>query len=223
MAITFVNSTALTIATAASTWSIATASSRHGSALFVLGLGPASSAVKASAVTDNTTNVWQLAARAGPGKPAAGAELWFARNLSSASTRVSVTWSGATSGSLALAQFAGASTNVPWLRGEGNAITANSTTHDATEVLPTQDNAVVITYARMNASTIGTITNGPSLTSWTSTAAAVRQHGMYWIQGAASTTRGRYTASSQCQHASVIAVFSDTHTFSWGFSLMGVQ
>jgi hypothetical protein len=46
------------------------------------------------------------------------------------------------------------------------------------------------------------------MTTWASTAAAVRQHGMYLIQGAASTATGSFTTSSNCQHASVIASFS---------------
>lgn len=48
------------------------------------------------------------------------------------------------------------------------------------------------------------------MTAWTSTNAAVRQHGQYVIQGAASTATGSFTTSSNCQHAAVIAAFSDT-------------
>ena len=82
MAITFINSTALTFGTAASTWSIPTHSSRLGGAAFIIGLGPASSAVTISTVTDNAGNVYLRAVARDTPRPAAGAEIWYALNCS---------------------------------------------------------------------------------------------------------------------------------------------
>lgn len=225
MAITFLNSTALTIGTAASTWSIPTHSSRMGGAAVVVGVG-CSSAVTVSTVTDNAGNTYTFARRALSPRTV-GAEIWYALNASSNSTRISITFSGTSSGSVAVSQWPGVSTANALIGSGSTAIVANSTTHDAVEVLPVQSSAAVITYARMNASTIGTVTAGASMTAWTSTNAAVRQFGQYWIQGAASTTRGRFTTSSNCQHSAVIIVLSDTNTAipigTWSMGLMGVQ
>lgn len=212
MAVSFINSTALTIATAASTWSIPTNSSIQGGAAFVVGIGPASSAVTVSAVTDNAGNAYQVAVARGTPKPAASAELWYATNISSLSTRISVTLSGASSGSIGVGQFDGVSTQNALLQTGSSAITANSTSHGASEITPSQNNALVVSFARLTASSIGTVTNLGGMTTWLSTAAAVRTHGMYIIQGAASTCTGSFTTSSNAQHASVIAAFSDTNT-----------
>jgi hypothetical protein len=212
MAIAFVSSTSATIGTAASTWSIQMPATPTGGAGLVLGLGPASSAVTISAVSDNTTNVWKLAVERDTPKPAAGAALWYCTNISSASTRVSVTLSGNSSGSLALGQWTGISTNNALLQTGSSAITANSTNHGASEITPSTTNSLVVSFCRLNASTLGAITNLGGMTSWTSTSATgvVRTHGMYIIQGAASTATGSFQTSSLALHAAVIAAFSDT-------------
>lgn len=229
MPITFINSTARLVTAAASTWSIPTHSSRAGGASFVVGLGPASSAVTISTMSDNAGNLYQLAVRRTTPKPATGAELWYATNISSASTRISVTLSGASSGSLGCAQFGGISTGTALDVTGSSAITANSSEHGASEITPTAANMVAVSFARLTASTLGTITNLGGMTTWLSTAAAVRTHGMYLIQGAASTVTGSFRTSSGAQHAAVIAAFSDTFVAPVGggsvfaFGLMGIQ
>jgi hypothetical protein len=213
MAIAFINSTVLTVATAASTWSIPTHSSIEGGAALIVGVGPASSGVSVQVMTDNIGNTYNTAVRCTVAKPAlCNAELWYAMNISSLSTRISLTLTAASSGSVAVGQFRGVSTRLALDRTASSAIAANSTSHGAAEITPSAANMVVVSYARMNASTIGTVTNLGGMTTWASTAAAVRQHGMYIIQGAASTCTGSFTTSSQCLHASVIAAFSDTAT-----------
>ncbi len=230
MAITFINSTGASISAAASTWSLAinvAGSTLQGGAALVVGLGPASSAVTVSAVTDNTTNVYRRAVQRATPKPAASAELWWASAISSASTRISVTLSGASSGSLGMGQFQQVSTaNAVGVTGS-SAITANSTSHGASQITPTLANSLIVSYARMTASTVGTFTNLGGMTTWLSTVAANRSYGMYLIQGAASTVTGSFTTSSNAQHASVIAAFGDTVTppvgggASFAFCLMG--
>ena len=210
MAIAFINSTGRTIGTAASTWSIPTHSSREGGAALFVGLGLASSAVTITGVTDNSGNAYALAMRRGTAKPAAGAELWYATNCSSASTRVSITLSGASSGSLGLGQFRGVSTANALLETGSSAITANSTSHGASQITPSEANTLVLSFARLTASSVGSVTNLGGMTTWLSSGQAVRCHGMYIIQGAASTCTGSFTTSSNAMHASVIASFSDT-------------
>jgi len=211
MAITFVSSTSATIGTSASTWSIQMPATLTGGAGLVLGMGPASSAVPISGVSDNTTNVWRSAVQV-VGTRTVSAALWYASNISSASTRVSVTLSGASSGSLALGQWTGLSTKNALLETGSSAITANSTSHSAAQILPSTTNGLVVSFCRLNASTLGTITNLGGMTAWTSTSATgvVRTHGLYIIQSAASTATGSFTTSSNAQHSAVIAAFSDT-------------
>ena len=210
MAITFINSTDLQLTAAASTWSIPTHSSMSGGATFVVALGLASSAVTISTVTDNTTNLYRIAIARPTPKPTGGAELWYSSPISSASTRVSVTLSANSSGSLGIAQFTGISTLNALNKTGSSAITANSTDHGASEITPSSANQVVVSYARLTASTVGTITNLGSMTSIFTFSSVMRHHGMYLVQGAASTATGSFTTSSNCQHASVIASFSDT-------------
>lgn len=214
MAIAFLNSTALTFGTAASTWSIPTHSSRVGGAAFVVGIGVASSAVTVSAMTDNSGHTYTLAVARGTPRPVAGAELWYATNLSSGSTRVSVTLSGNSSGSMAIAQFTGISTANALLETGSSATTANSTVHGASEFTPSTANSVVVWYARATASTISPVAADGGFTLWTSTLDSVRQLGGYLIQGAASTVSGQWRSGAgstgPCQHAEVMAAFSDT-------------
>jgi hypothetical protein len=225
MAVTFINSTGANIATAASTWSIPTHSSRVGGAAMVLGLGFGSSAVSVSTVTDNAGNVWKLAV-AVPGNRPGGAELWYATNLSSNSTRVSVTLSGASSGGLALGQFDGVSTANALAAVGSSAQIANSTTFGASQITVPAD-GVAVSFGRLQYSTLGTITNNGGMTTWISTASMVRSHGMYLLPGgAASTAQGQFTCSSRGLGAAVIAAFSDTVVAGGGafqFCLMGVQ
>ena len=229
MAFSFINSTALRIATSASTWSIPTHSSIQGGAGMVLGIGLASSAVTVSAVADNAGNAWQLAIARGTPKPAAGAELWYASNISSASTRVSITLSAGSSGGIALGQWSGMSTNNALLNTGSSAITANSTSHSASEITPSSANALVVSFARLTASSIGNVSILGGMTSWCSTAQELssRSVGLYIIQGAGSTATGSFTTSSNAQHAAVIAAFSDTQAASaglWASMLcLGVQ
>ena len=225
MPITFVNSTAGIITAAnQSTWSLATHSSRLGGAAFMVGLGLGSSAVTVSAVTDNTTNTYLLAIRRPTPKPAVGTELWYVTNISSASTRVSVTLSGNSSGGLAIAQFAGVSTANSLLATASSAITANSTSHGAAEIT---SSGTAVSFSRLTASTLGTITGLGSMTAWVSTNALLRTYGQYLINTAPSTVTASYTTSSNAQHASVLAVFSDTVVIVPGgradpFMLMGM-
>lgn len=233
MAITFTNSTGLTITAAASTWSIAPPVLIHGGQAFVLGLGPASSAVTVSTITDNTTNVYHRAVACPSPRPAAGAEIWYTTNLSSASTRISITLSGASSGSLGLAQFDGISTGNPLAGTASSGVTGNSTTFRGGDLTPERDNCVAVSFERLTFSTIGTITNLGGMTTWISTGVGggtiPRTHGMYLIQGAASTVTGSFTTSSRGMGAGVIAAFSDTtpvalfsappSLMTWGFGV----
>ena len=234
--ISFVNSTALTFATAASTWSIATHSSKVGGAAFVVGLGPASSAVTVSTVTDNAGNTYLLAARALSPIPAASAELWYATNISSASTRISVTLSGNSSGSMGVGQWNGISTGTPLLSTAYGAITANSTVHSFTESTPSSDGALVVGFYRCHASTMSPTVCDGGFSQWITTGAAVRTMGLYTIQGAKSTVtapwRTNAGSSGGVQHSGVFVAFSDTagtppaggdYIFWGGFTMMGVQ
>lgn len=234
MAIAFVNSTALTIGTAASTWSIPTHSSKAGGAAFIVGLGPASSAVTVSTITDNAGNVYKLAVRRDTPKPAASAELWYASNISSASTRVSVTLSGTSSGSMAVGQWTGVSTGTPLLETGSSANAANSSVHSASQITPSSANALVVAFSRVTASTIVPTALDGGMSAWVSTLAAVRTVGSYIIQTVPSTATGQWrtaaaTSTGLCMHAAVIAAFSDTATAPVGgfypasFALLGIQ
>lgn len=235
MAIEVVSSTGQQKSAAASTWSMPPPAIPEGGASFLVGIGPASSAVTASTVTDNAGNVYRLAVRRGTPKPAAGAELWYATNISSASTRISVTLSAASSGSMGIVQARGISTGNALDQTGSSAITANSTSHSASEITPTADNCIVVSFARVNVSTISPIRNLDGMIAWVSTNNAPRTHGMYKIQTAASTATGSWTnggagtSTGQCQHAEVIASFFDTAAAAvWAASpaswmLVGVQ
>lgn len=235
MAIAFVNSTAMTYGTAASTWSIPTHTSIAGGAAFVVGLGPASSAVTVSTVTDNTTNVYKLAVRRDSPKPAASAELWYVANISSLSTRISVTLSGTSSGAMAVGQFTGVSTaNALGVTGS-SAVTANSSVHSASEITPTAANSLVVMFSRVTASTLAPTAFDDSFLPWTSTGFFGRTVGLYKIQGAASTATGQWRSGAGAStglvmHSAVIAAFGDTVTPPVGggmgccnFTLCGVQ
>lgn len=215
MAITFLNSTAATIGTAASTWSIQPHSSIEGGAGWAVGIGLASTSVSVSTITDNTTNVFLKAIAAGATKTV-GAELWYCSNLSSASTRISVTLSGNSSGTIGLLQARGISTGSPLSGTSSSNVTANSTIFAAGEFTPTRPDCLVVSYELLSFSTAGTITNQGGMTTWVSTTStgAPRTHGMYIIQsGAGSTVSGTFTTSSRGFGTGVIAAFSDTSVF----------
>lgn len=231
MAITFVNSTALTFGTAASTWSIPPHSSKLGGSAFIVGLGLASTVVTISTVTDNTTNLYRRAVSRTASTKAAGAELWYATGISSLSTRLSVTLSGNSSGSMAVGQWSGVSTNNALLEVDSSAITANSTVHRCGEITPSSANAVVVSFSRTNASTMVPTAHDGSFQEWCSTAQAVRSVGGYIIQTVPTTAGGQWRTnaagtSGGCQHTGVIAAFSDTQVILPGgladaFALVG--
>lgn len=209
MAITFVNSTGATVATAASTWSLALPAVTAGSAVIV-GIGVATSNVTVSTVTDNSGATFQRAVARGTPRPAAGAELWYATNVAATSTRVSVTLSGSDSGSIASVCFTGFSTNNALGPTASSAITANSTLHGAANLTQPVSSGVAVAFSRLTASSLGNVTPGANYTAWISTGTCVRTLGEYWIQTAATITDGLYNTNSNAQHASVIAYFYDT-------------
>lgn len=225
MAISFVNSTGLTIGTAASTWSIPVQTGLTGGGALVVGIG-CNTGVTVTAVTDNTANVYSSVVRANA-PSTSSADLYFANVISSASTRISISLSGNSSGSIAVGHWTGISTANAVSTIGSSAISANSTSHGASEV--TSSGCVFISFSRMTQSTIGTITNGSGMTTWLSTATAARTHAQYLIQGAAaSTNSGAFTTSSNCQHAGVVAAFMDTVVVTFyyhpqSFALAGIQ
>jgi hypothetical protein len=209
MAITFQNSTGGTIATGASTWSLAMQTGLTAGGALIVGIG-CNTGVTVNAVTDNIGNTYSSCVRAN-GPSTSSAELWFTNGISTLSTRVSITLSGASSGSIAIGHWTGLSTNGAFRGVTGSsAINSGSTSHSASEVA-VSSNGLAVSFCRMTASTIGTISTLGGMVPWISTNVAARTFGMYLINGAnASTATGSFTTSSNCQHAAVIAVFSDT-------------
>lgn len=228
MAIAVINSTGRDITAAASTWSIVPHSSIEGGAAFVVGIGLASTAAVVSTITDNTTNVYLRAAQCPTPKVGAGAELWWTPSLSSGCTRISITLDAASSGSIGVLQARSISTGNALAGSQSSAITGNSTVFGGHEMTPTQPNCLVVSFGRLTASTVGTITNLGGMTTWISTTStgALRTHGMYIIQGAASTVSGSFRTSSRCMYAGVLAAFSDTSVLGGtrfrGRTLLGV-
>lgn len=225
MAITFQNSTGVTIGTGASTWSIAAQTPLTAGGALVIGIG-CNTGVTVNSVTDATTNVWSSVVRANA-PSTSSAELWFTNNISTGVSRVQIGLSGASSGAIGLGHWTGFSTNRAFLGVTGSsALGSNSTSHSASEVA-VSSNSLAVSFARLKASSIGTITNLGGMTSWISTNVAVRLHGMYIINGAnPSTATGSFTTSSNTDHAAVIAVFSDTSAplvSAGNWLLMGVQ
>ena len=206
MAIAFVNSTAKIITAAASTWSMAYHSSRTGGAAYFLGVGLATGAISVSSAGDNLGAQFTLAKRQ-TGTSTSAAELWYATNQSSASTRVFVGLSGASSGGLAIGQFTGISTANALGPTGSSAIGANSTSHGASQIT---SSGIAISFSRLTASTIGTVTVLGGMSQWVTTAALLRTVGLYLNNANESTVTGSYTTSSRAMHASVIAAFFDT-------------
>ena len=151
--------------------------------------------------------------------------MWYATNISSGSTRVSVTLSGNSSGGLSLGQFRGISTANALKATGSSAMTANSTVFGASQIAVGVDE-VAVSFARLTYSTIGLITNRGGMTTWISTASLPRTHGMYVINGASpSTASGEFQTSSRGRGVGVIAAFSDTAVVGGGDAygyLMGV-
>lgn len=212
MAIAFINSTKLDVTVAASTWSIPT-STLNGGAALIVGVGLAgSSSIQVTAMTDNTPNVYTLMSSRASSGSTITAELWASRGISSASTRISFTLSGASSGGVAVAQFTGISTagGFPNVKGSSaNAVT--STTISAAKVTPSTE-GLAIGFARMNASTFGTITAGAGYTAWASTSATGVQRcfGEYRIDATPTTASHPFATSSRTFYNCVLAYLSDT-------------
>lgn len=210
MAITFLNSTGATIGTAASTWSIVPHSSREGGAGLVIGIGLGSSAESVSTITDAPAgNVWHRAVAVASPRPR-GVELWYATNTSSNSTRISITLSGNSSGTIGLGQWRGISTANALSVTGSSAQNGNSTLFGASVITPPTANQLVVSFGMLTFSSLGTITNLSGMTTWISTSSIPRSHGMYEIQGAASTQGADWKTSSRGLGANVIAAFSDT-------------
>jgi len=230
-----------TVATSASTWSIVTGgSSMAAGSAVVLGLGVASSVVTISTITDNTTNVYLLAVRRLTPLPACGAELWYCQGYSTASTRISVTLSATSSGGLGYANFVGFSTLTPLGGTASSGNSTNSSVHSMTELTSTSNGALVISFSRVDVSTITPIRQTSSYATWLTTNAvgAVREFGQYQVQPTASTATslwthgGAATSSGVCLFSGVHAIFYDTVVVGGGggfappaftFCLTGVQ
>jgi hypothetical protein len=208
MAIAFVNSTGRDITVGASTWSMEYHTDRTGGAAYILGLGSGSSGVSVVSVADNNAVAFTKASSAstvrGPSM-----ELWYQLNISSASTRVHVTWSASCSGGLGLAQFTGIST----ASGFDQAVSSNSTTassvHSAAPITPAST-GLVVTFSRASANVNGPITPGANFTEWISTTALLRSYGQYWIQPAIAQTEGDWVSTQQMVVSQSIAAFADT-------------
>lgn len=216
MAITVINSTQRNFGNAAaSTWGIATHSSRLGGAAFIVGITPGSSDVTVSGITDNAGNTYTLAVACASPKPtAAGAELWYATNISSASTRVEITLSGGSSGNVAILQADGVSTaNALGITGS-SANEDLSTIHTVVNITASADNSLLVALYGNHDDTNAPLVADGGASSWVAISPQ-RTVGLYLIQGAASTFSGTWrtdaaTSTGGVRHASVIAEFLDT-------------
>lgn len=176
------------------------------------------SSVYASTVTDNAGNTYLLARRqssvgAGAWPAAVVAEMWYAENANlTASTRVDIFFPGLSSGQYALGWFNGAKVSGALLESTHNGISVNSTFHRMStgHVIPTEDNALVISVSRANVSTTAPVvsTNG-----WSSWVALGRTFGHFQIQTTASSACAPWrtnaaTSTGACQHGGIMAVFA---------------
>lgn len=208
MAITFINTTAADITASASTWSIEVHSSRVGGGAYIVGIGTASSGVSVSSVGDNLgTQFSKASTMASPRDDVA--EMWYLTNISSASTRVHVGLSAASSGGLAIAHFNGLSTAnaLRAFSGSENS-TGNQSTHSAAQITP-DSTSVVVTFSRLVAGA-GATTPGANFTEWLDTGVILRSYGQYWIQTDNVATEGPWTGTSNTVNAQVMAAFADT-------------
>lgn len=227
MAVSFVNSTALRIASPASTWSMPVPAVTAGGAMVVC-VGMPGSTAAASTVTDNAGNTYLKIATQNLAGAAPTAEMWYATNVASC-TRVSLTMSASSSGRIASAHFTGISTGNP-LGPSGSSATAASSIVSGVTLNPTGANVIVIFTAA--AVDLGAVTPAAGYNVFASTTADVnfRAAGLYSIQAAANSTDGRFTTGSARDHATVIAAFYDTNgaaapvvILPWLMSLMGTQ
>jgi hypothetical protein len=217
VAITVINSTARGIGAAASTWSIVPHSSKHGGAAYIVGVTFGSSDVSVVDITDTSGNVFALAAACPSPKPTAcGAELWYATNVSSASTRIFLTISGASSGIVAILQADGVSTaNALGVTGS-SANEDLSTVHDVFDITPTAANSLVVSVYSNHDDTVAPVVSDGGQSSWVAITPQ-RMVAQYLVQGAASTYSGTWrtdaaTSTGGVRHAAVIAAFNDTFT-----------
>lgn len=213
-------STGGTIGTAASTWSMLSSQMQltAGGALIV-GFGLGSSAVTITNVTDNVGNAFSLAVARGTPKPSScGAEIWYANGITAGTTRISVTLSGNSSGSMGILHVTGMSTNTPLDLTGSSASAAVSSNHGASEITPTTANSLVVSYGYMSQTTGGAIVSLGGMSPWVSTNSlgAPKTHAMFLIQGAASTVSGSWRTSSLVNHAAVVAAFNDTNAIGGG-------
>jgi hypothetical protein len=236
MAFTFANSITVRRGGAGvseSTWSLpSTAYAPIAGAGLVVGFNLASTVDTVSTVTDNTTNVFKLIARA-PAEKTRSAELWYCSNIDSASTRISVTLSGNSSGNMWVSQFEGMSTGTPVDQFE----TLNgtpSTEHAMTQITPTADNCLVVAfYANSGSTVVPVVFDDAAFSSNISTQFCVAG---YSIQTVASTATGQWRTNAAGTTGAVswngiIASFFDTNAggagpvFGWHghMPLMGVQ
>jgi hypothetical protein len=207
MAISFVNSTGVRIATAASTWSLAVPAVTAGGTLIV-GVGYSASTVATSTVTDNAGNVYTKAGSAILGSTHPMAELWYAKNVASC-TRISLTAGAASSGAMVSAHFTGISTGGA-LGPVGSSATASSTSVSAATISPASA-GVVVMFTKWGATAPGSISTTAGFTGFVSTnIVSLNAYGQYVIQGAPSATDGAFTTLNARSYASVIAVFYDT-------------
>lgn len=211
----FVNSTAVTIATPASTWSIATHSSRVGGAGYVVGLGRAGDTFSGvTQVTDNLGTAYSTAVQFYSVNYAT-LELWYAPSVSSNSTRIHVTFAANASGSIAVGQWTGFPPTVGVTgSSESSPSSAISTSHSASEITPTLDNSLVVMFGRMSPSTGSPNALDGGQSEWCSTGQAVRTIGGYIVQAGASTATGQWRtgagtagSSGRVGHSAIIAAF----------------
>ena len=227
MAIAFQNSTGLRIATAASTWSIPVQTGLTGGGFLAVGVSFPSSNVSVSTMTDNVGNTFTLAKRAA-GTPAISAELWYAANISSGSTRIEIGVSALSSGTMAVGHWTGVKTASPLLVTGSSQAAASSGAKTASVITPTEDNALVVMYAGIGAAVV--VSTGSGLSIWNSTAATNRAFGEYVIQTTATATDGPYSVDASAAHAEAIAAFGQqaaggatTAPRLWRSGLLGVQ
>ena len=225
MAITFSGSTTVNVATAASTWSInssAVFTSTAADEGLVLGLTGNSSVVTITGVTDDAGNAWGLAiAAARAGTSSGMAELWYARKAS-LSTRISVSLSANSSGTLGLGVvqrlgFPHATTS--------SAATAVSSVHSAASLTPTVAPTIFFTAARLLQSTVGGSSTPATWSVFMSTAVNIRTVGYYKIQTASSAETGTWNTSSRAGHVVAMAAFAEYSSLvgGGGLTLLGVQ